>query len=217
MAENVKGILSLEKGAVFKMILTDFSKAGYKVEYQVLNAANFGVPQKRERVIIIGVRNDLDIAIKHPLPTHAEQSNLFNKLKPWVTVTQAVGHLPDPDGEHSLLNHTYSKFKLKFNGYIGNRRIDPCKPAPTVTARGDSKGGVVVLHHPNNERRMSVRELALIQSFPINFEFIGTNSSCYRQIGNAVPPLLAYHIGKQFPIKLTQNKYEDTKEAVSQL
>src|SRR5690606_2982125 len=119
--------------AVFKMILSDFSKAGYKVEYQVLNAANFGVPQKRERVIIIGVRNDLDIAIKHPSPTHAERSNLFNKLKPWVTVTQAVSHLPDPDGDHSLLNHTYSKFKLKFNGYIGNRRIDPCKPAPTVT------------------------------------------------------------------------------------
>lgn len=217
VAENVKGILSLEKGAVFKMILSDFSKAGYKVEYKVLNAANFGVPQKRERVIIIGVRNDLDIVIKHPSPTHAEQNNLFNKLKPWVTVAQAVSHLPDPDGDHSLLNHTYSKFKLKFNGYIGNRRIDPCKPAPTVTARGDSKGGVVILHHPNNERRMSVRELALIQSFPMDFEFIGTNSSCYRQIGNAVPPLLAYHIGKQFPINLTQNKYEDTKEAVSQL
>lgn len=217
VAENVKGILSLEKGAVFEMILSDFSKTGYKVEYQVLNAANFGVPQKRERVIIIGIKNDLDVSIKHPLPTHAEQKNLFNRLKPWVTVQQAVNDLPDPDGDHSLLNHTYSKFKLKFNGYIGNRRIDPDKPAPTVTARGDSKGGVVVLHHPNNKRRMSVRELALIQSFPIDFEFIGTNSSCYRQIGNAVPPLLAYHIGKQFPIKLTQNEDENTKEAVSQL
>jgi DNA (cytosine-5)-methyltransferase 1 len=217
VAENVKGILSLEKGAVFDMILSDFSKAGYKVEYQVLNAANFGVPQKRERVIIIGIRNDLEISIKHPSPTHTEQINLFNKLKPWVSVQQAVNDLPDPDGDHSLLNHTYSKFKLKFNGYIGNRRIDPYKPAPTVTARGDSKGGVVVLHHPNNKRRMSVRELALIQSFPIDFEFIGTNSSCYRQIGNAVPPLLAYHIGKQFPTKLTQIKYENTKEAVSQL
>lgn len=217
VAENVKGILSLEKGAVFKMILSDFSEVGYDVKYQVLNAANFGVPQKRERVIIIGIRNDLNCIISHPLPTHSDQSNLFPNLKPWVTVEQALDNIPDPDGEHSLLNHTYSKFKLKFNGYIGNRHIDPNKPAPTVTARGDSKGGVVVLHHPNNKRRMSVRELATIQSFPIDFEFIGTNSSAYRQIGNAVPPLLAYHIAKQFPTKLTKTTYETAKKTFSQI
>ena len=96
------------------------------------------------------------------------------------------------------LETAYSKFKLKFNGYIGNRMIDPDKPAPTVTARGDDKGGVVVLHHPNNQRRMTCRELATVQSFPLDYEFIGNRSSIYRQIGNAVPPLLGKAIAEQF-------------------
>ena len=66
VAENVKGILSLEKGEVFNLIISDFESAGYKVEYQVLNSANYGVPQKRERVIIIGTREDINIPISHP-------------------------------------------------------------------------------------------------------------------------------------------------------
>lgn len=215
VAENVKGILSLSKGKVFEMILDDFSSAGYNVKYKVLNAANFGVPQKRERVIIIGTRKDIDEDIIHPHPTHSEKD--FSKCTPWLSIGKALQDLPDPDKEHNLKNHTYSKFKLKFNGYIGNRAIDPNKPAPTVTARGDSKGGVVVLHHPNNLRRMSVRELACTQSFPLDFEFIGTNSSAYRQIGNAVPPKLAYAIGCQFPVTICKNEYKNTKETVCQL
>ena len=107
-------------------------------------------------------------------------------------------NIPDPDLPHALKNHEYSKYKLRFNGYIGHRRIDPNQPAPTVTARGDDKGGVVVLHHPNNLRRMSCRELATVQSFPLDFEFYGTRSSVYRQIGNAVPPLLAKAIAEKF-------------------
>lgn len=215
VAENVKGILSLSKGKVFEMILEDFSSAGYNVKFQVLNAANFGVPQKRERVIIIGTRKDVSQEIFHPNPTHSEKD--FTRYKPWLSIGEALKDLPDPDKEHNLKNHTYSKFKLKFNGYIGNRAIDPNKPAPTVTARGDSKGGVVVLHHPDNLRRMSVRELASTQSFPLDFEFSGTNSSAYRQIGNAVPPILAYAIACQFPIKIYNNAYKNTKEAVCQL
>src|SRR5690554_4174845 len=152
VAENVKGILSLGKGQVFKIIISDFSKAGYNVEYKVLNSADYGVPQKRERVIIIGTRQDINFNVSHPKPTHTNEIDLFNNLKPWLTLKQAFKDIPNPDGEHNLLNHTYSKFKLKFNGYIGNRFINPDKPAPTITARGDSKGGVVVLHHPNNKR-----------------------------------------------------------------
>jgi DNA (cytosine-5)-methyltransferase 1 len=199
LAENVKGILSLMHGKIFEMIISDFEKAGYRVKYKVLNAANYGVPQKRERVIILGVRNDIDFVLKHPEPTHIEGSNLFGDKKSWVSIGEALSDIPEPEEEHNLTNHTYSKFKLKFNGYLGNRAIDPNKPAPTVTARGDEKGGVVVLHHPNNHRRMSVRELALAQSFPIDFLFEGNNSSAYRQIGNAVPPLLAIVIASMFP------------------
>jgi DNA (cytosine-5)-methyltransferase 1 len=109
-----------------------------------------------------------------------------------------LADLPNPDEPNDVPNHDYSKYKLRFNGYIGHRTIDPMKPAPTVTARGDDKGGVVVLHHPSNQRRMSCRELATVQSFPIDYAFSGTRSSVYRQIGNAVPPLLACAVAKQF-------------------
>ena len=79
--------------------------------------------------------------------------------------------IPDPDIPNTMLNHEYSKYKLNFNGYLGHRKLDPDKPAPTVTARGDNKGGVVILPHPNGERRMSCRELAAVQSFPLDYEF----------------------------------------------
>jgi DNA (cytosine-5)-methyltransferase 1 len=218
LAENVKGILSLMKGAIFELIISDFANAGYKVTYKVLNAANFGVPQRRERVIILGVRNDVDFDLEHPEPTHCEKLDLFENRKKWVSIGEALQNIPEPEEEHNLTNHTYSRFKLKFNGYIGNRAIDATKPAPTVTARGDDKGGVVVQHHPNNHRRMSVRELALTQSFPIDFIFEGNNSSAYRQIGNAVPFKLAYAIASIFPKKLT--KYapdKSSRQAVPQL
>lgn len=203
VAENVKGILSLEQGKVIKMILRDFENIGYKVQKRVLNAADYGVPQLRNRVIIVGVRKDVDFDFEYPKQTHSETGE--KGLKKWVTVGEAMKNIPDPDEPNDLLNHTYSKFKLKFNGYLGNRKINPDKPAPTVTARGDDKGGVVVLHHPNNKRRMTCRELATVQSFPLDFEFCGNRSSIYRQIGNAVPPLLGKAVAKQF------NRYKEKK------
>lgn len=196
LAENVKGLLSLNKGTVFSMILKDFCEAGYNVVYKVLNSANYGVPQKRERVIIVGVRTDLPFLFEFPDETHSE-NGCGGKAK-WVSVEDALAIYPDPDYPNNVPNHTYSKYKLNFNGYIGHRPLDPVKPAPTVTARGDSKGGVVILPHPNNKRRMTCRELATIQSFPSDFIFCGNNSSIYRQIGNAVPVKMAYHLAIQF-------------------
>jgi len=196
LAENVKGIFSLAKGKILKAILNDFTSLGYNVQAKVLNAADYGVPQLRQRVFFIGVRNDIDYSFEYPLPTNSVDGS--KSLPKWIGVGDALSALPNPDEPNSIPNHDYSKYKLRFNGYLGHRAIDPLKPAPTVTARGDDKGGVVVLHHPNNKRRMSCRELATVQSFPINFAFYGTRSSVYRQIGNAVPPLLAYAVAKQF-------------------
>ena len=196
LAENVKGILSLNKGKTFEMILSDFSSLNYTVQYKVLNSADYGVPQVRERVIIVGVRKDINFTFHYPVHTNSKEGD-DGKPK-WVSVEEAIGNLPNPDEPNNLFNHTYSKYKLNFNGYIGHRPLDPQKPAPTVTARGDNKGGVVILPHPNGLRRMTCRELATIQSFPINFEFVGNNSSIYRQIGNAVPVLMAFRIASQF-------------------
>jgi len=198
LAENVKGIFSLAKGEVLKMILKDFESTGYKVQARILNAADYGVPQLRQRVFFVGIRNDVDYTFNYPSPTNNIDGS--GNLPKWIGVGDALSNLPDPDEPNEVPNHDYSKYKLRFNGYIGHRRIDPLKPAPTVTARGDDKGGVVVLHHPNNQRRMSCRELATVQSFPTDYVFVGTRSSVYRQIGNAVPPLLAYAVAKQFDI-----------------
>mgnify|MGYP004629120071 FL=1 len=201
LAENVKGILSIGKGQVFQMILKDFKSIGYNVQYRVLNAADYGVPQTRLRVIIVGVRKDVHFEYKYPSPTNSKDG--ANGLPRWVSVSDALKDIPDPDLPNNLPNHDYSKYKLSFNGYIGHRPLNPDMPAPTVTARGDDKGGVVILPHPTAARRMSCRELATIQSFPLDYEFQGNRSSVYRQIGNAVPVLLGYAVAKQF------NLYEE--------
>ncbi|MBN3032674.1 MAG: DNA cytosine methyltransferase [Candidatus Saganbacteria bacterium] len=200
IAENVKGLVSFAGGKVLKMIIKDFSSCGYNVRYKVLNAADYGVPQLRERVIIMGVRKDVLKEVEFPAPTHRDPLIGNSRLPIWLSIGKALRNIPEPEASSDMLNHTCSKYKLLFNGYIGHRYIDPDRPAPTVTARGDKRGGVVVLHHPKNHRRMSARELATTQSFPLSFGFKGCRSSVYRQIGNAVPPILAKAIANMFPI-----------------
>ncbi len=193
VAENVKGILSLGKGEIFKKIIADFSECGYKVTHHLFNAADYGVPQKRERVIIFGVKHELPAQFEHFPPKATHSRNPTGKLKKWLSIGEALAGLPEPGKEdpRKIPNHTGTKYKITNNGYLGHRIIDPDQPSPTITARGDERGGVVIIHHPNNQRRLTVREAALVQSFPKNFEFKGNNTSGYRQIGNAVPPKLA--------------------------
>ncbi len=198
IGENVKGMASLAGGEALKRILSDFEEIGYDVQWQVVNAADYGVPQMRMRLIILGVRKDLSCEGLQfpPKATHANpQEAKLLKRKPWVTVGDALAHFPEPENGKDIPNHQCSKYKLRFNGHIGHRFIDPAKPAPTVTSRGDEKGGVVVLHHPGNHRRMTARELATVQSFPDDFIFESTKTSAYRQISNAVPPRLGKAIG----------------------
>jgi DNA (cytosine-5)-methyltransferase 1 len=197
VAENVKGLASMAGGQVLSKIVGDFAKIGYRVRHHVVNAADYGVPQIRMRVLIIGTREDqLDIGRSPPRPTHANPASARRLgLKPWRSVGEALAHYPEPESGDEIPNHQGSKYKLTFNGHLGHRFMEPRKPAPTVTARGDERGGVVVLHHPGNHRRMTVREIAAVQSFPDDFVFIGTKTSAYRQIANAVPPLLGEAIG----------------------
>ena len=197
LAENVKGLLHFDEGRVFKMILRDFETAGYRVTHRLFNSADFGVPQRRERVIIVGTRNDLGYEFSFPEPTHSRDG--ANGTERWVGVGDALSVFPDPGKPNDVPNHVCSKYKLNFNGYLGHRPIDPSMPAPTVTARGDDRGGVVILPHPNGKRRMTGRELATVQGFPADFVFEGRLSSVYRQIGNAVPPILARVIAGCFP------------------
>lgn len=197
ICENVKGLASLGKGLVLQQIMRDFESIGYTVQSDILNAADYGVPQSRMRLIILGSRSDLPIPKNFPpKKTHFNPEIIKGKMKPWVSVGEALNHFPEPDTiQEKFPNHQHSKYKLRFNGHLGHRFINPNKPSPTVTARGDERGGVVVLHHPNNKRRMTAREMAAVQSFPDKFWFYGTKTSAYRQIANAVPVLLGKAIG----------------------
>ena len=115
---------------------------GDAVETYRLNLGNHIVCEDIFKVNV-GVRNDIDFEYIFPRATHSKDGK--DGLPKWVSVSEAMAPIPDPDSPNNLLNHEYSKYKLNFNGYLGHRQLDPDKPAPTVTARGDNKGGVVIL------------------------------------------------------------------------
>lgn len=190
LAENVKGLLSWEKGLGIKTMMEDFAKIGYKVSYRLLNTADYGVPQKRERVIILGVREDLDVDISWPEPTHSSDPEGTN-LKPWVTLKDAIGDLEDDKVHFCLPNSGYSKAKL-FPGKQGNTKTKADQPGPTM--RAEHHGNIEF--HYSLDRRLSAREAARIQSFPDDFVFLKSTSDAYRQVGNAVAPVFGWHLAK---------------------
>lgn len=206
LAENVRGILSLDNGEAIKTIVKEFNSAGYRVSYKVFNTADYGVPQTRTRVIIAGTRKDLpsEMDYKFPEPTH--NKNAESGLEMWVSIEDALKNIPEPGTMDSLniTNHIFSKYKVTNRNFTGHRKTDPTKPSPTILARGNGKGGVCAIQHPNGHRRMSVRESALIQSFPLDFEFFGSMSSMYRQVGNAVPAMFAKKLGEKLLVNQEQ-------------
>ena len=281
VAENVKGLLSMEKGAVINMIVKDFEKIGYKVDYRLLTASDYGVPQHRQRVFIIGNR----IGKENPYPkiTHGLKNDLWNpRLDPYVSTKDVIGHLasvrtrdkpfryknvtiynhvarmnvsdkfwgrkhdvnqfeicdylkkwregsgwstkkidehfgyahtaghwfrkdnnsgsiPNPDDWRELkkllkFDNKYDKqvteLEEKTIVFEQSLRISNWEePSDTITATGPEI-------HPNKKRRLSVRECAILQTFPDDFIFHGAIGSMYKQIGNAVAVDLAYQIAK---------------------
>ena len=197
IAENVKGILSLGKGEAIKQILADFENAGYITDLHLVNMADYGVPETRQRVIIIGQRKGMgcNLLFRFPQPTYDKEGR--NGLKKWRTISEAIDHFPNPDEPNDIPNHDYSKYKVEYRDYTAHRRTDPNKPSPTILARGNGGGGVCAIPHYNGERRLTVRESASVQTFPEDFVFYGVRGSCYRQIGNAVPVLFAKILGQE--------------------
>jgi len=196
LAENVRGILSLAGGQAIQKIESDFAAAGYRVQKQLFSTADYGVPQTRNRVIIAGTRNDLPHSLNYEFPEATHSKIPVGNRRPWVSVGEALAHIPEPEYATHIPNHIYSKYKVTNRNFTGHRTTDAAKPSPTILARGNGKGGVCAIQHPKNHRRMSIREQASIQTFPEDFEFVGRMNSCYRQVGNAVPVLFAKHLGE---------------------
>ncbi|MDP2585932.1 MAG: DNA cytosine methyltransferase [Candidatus Levybacteria bacterium] len=190
IAENVKGLLTMNNGEAIKTIISDFESLGYHVAYNLYLAADYGVPQMRERVVIVGT-------LKEKLPPFEHPKNK-RKKENWVTVEKAIGDLEAlEEGKHQ--NHFWSKAK-KNNGQ-GNNKIKKDAPGPTM--RAEHHGNIEF--HWNGKRRLSAREAARIQSFPDDMTFLPSTSSAYKQIGNAVPPVLAWNVATAIEEFLNKN------------
>ncbi|GFH40269.1 DNA cytosine methyltransferase [Lactococcus insecticola] len=217
IAENVKGMMTLGKGEVLKQIIEDFASAGYTVTAHLVNARDYGVPQSRERVFLVGVHKkkiEAKYGFKYdlPTPTHGDPSkmNIFKDMKPWVTLGDAIGDLTDNPGPY--FEGSYSTIYMS-----RNRKKKWDEQSFTIQASGrqapQHPGGESMekighnhwVFHGKN-RRLSVKEIKRIQTFPDWFEFssgspvgksgktISENAQIdkiYKQIGNAVPVLLA--------------------------
>lgn len=190
VAENVRGLLTMNKGDAIKTIIKDFEKLGYHVVYKLLTAADYGVPQMRQRVIIVGTRKDKLPPFEHPAP-------ILNKNN-WVNLKSAIGDLEKIKAGDSP-NHFWSQARK--NKGQGNNHVSKDKPGPTM--RTEHHGNIE--WHWNGKRRLSAREAARIQSFPDNFIFYPSTSAAYKQIGNAVPPVLAWHVASEIEKFLDKN------------
>lgn len=197
VAENVNGLLTMP-GDPINQIIQDFSQAGYEVKYQLIKCEEFGIPQTRWRVIIMGVRLDQ----KHKLD---ENWNIINENKTRCTIGCYFKHLEEPSTTSDPAQKVYSKAARLERGQ-GQKEIGLDEFAPTM--RAEHHGNIEfrrVLNGKNKEntlpqRRLTVREAALIQTFPpkcLLTEPTKIDSRAYKPIGNAVPPLLGYLIARK--------------------
>lgn len=207
----------------------------YRVKYCLLNAADYGIPQCRERVVIVGIRSDVQGIWKFPDPTHSEERLLWEKyvtgiywdrhkisksdheipsnglkdrivrlrdsygffepdLHPWLTVRDALAGVPDPRSKHGIRDHIYRGGARAYAGHTGSS-ID--SPAKTIKAGGHGvPGGENMMRFPDGSvRYFTVFEAKRIQTFPDDFVITGAWGEALRQIGNAVPVILAHRLG----------------------
>lgn len=212
VAENVKGIVSKKHIESFKEIVSLFDDAGYTVTTKVLNAKNYGVPQDRERVFIVGTLKELDIKFDFPKVTNTDGN--------YITLKEAIGDLADNPGEYyegsfsSMFmsrNRKRSWDEVGFTVQASGRQTQIHPNSPDMIVVGKDKR----VFDPDSKkliRRMSVRECARIQTFPDNFEFLSTMEENYKMIGNAVPVKLAEAVATQLKISLNNRHVNESRE-----
>ena len=240
LIENVRGMASLYQGKILNDIVTQFEKVGYNVEPKILNAADFGVPQVRHRLFIVGIKKEFG-TFAFPEPSHAKHN--------WVTCEDAISDLPtlenDLGSNESKYQHEpVSDYQRKIRGscsvlynHLGTRHTEHVRSVIAQVPEGgnhkDLPAGVgdsrkfneawtryhsqrpsrtIDTGHRNHfhyrwNRVPTVRENARLQSFKDEFEFLGTKTQQNRQVGNAVPPLLAQTIGRQIMLAISPESF----------
>ena len=224
VAENVKGILTANKGMAIKQIVKDFSHikgAGYRIYINLFNFAQYGVPQLRERLLIIGIRNDIPFEFKKPLPTHDTNN--------YVTTGQAlkgVEKVPHNNEKLNIKERTAKIISLipeggnftsipkdspyYVKGMISHvyRRLHRDKPSTTIIAGG---GGGTWGYHYSEPRPLTNRERARLFGYPDDFIFEGTVAEVRKQIGNSVPPAGVEAVAKEL-MKIFSGDYPKIEE-----
>ena len=190
IAENVKGILTANKKSAFPLIIKEFEESGYDVSYSILNSANYGVPQKRERVIIVGFRKDLGIKFEFPDVIVSDEEAL-------TPLSKVIEN--EVDEKYFFSQRAVDGMMRKRASMNKGRAQDITKPCNTVgahLAKVSLNSTDPVLLVNERYRRFTPREVARIQSFPENFELVGSEAAQYRALGNAIPPVMFWYVAK---------------------
>ena len=194
IAENVKGMMTLHKGEIFRRVVNAFAAAGYKPFYSLINAADYDVPQKRERVIIVGIRNDIwEEKGDFVFPAKTTENH-------WVPLSVAVPELAIDNEKYYFSERAVQGMKNAKNNMkrgLAQNLNEPCLTITSHLAKVSlNSRDPVLLVDPEKERyrRFTPLEAARIQSFPDNFQFAGSETTAYKQIGNAIPPVMFWHI-----------------------
>ena len=214
--ENVPGLLTVNGGEDWSQLCDYiYSETGYSFEYNVLNSADYGIPQIRRRIILVGFKNE-NVEFDFPNPKFkdsTEQFGIFDSVLPnWLPSKYALAEM---DGlannrirEHSdRVKNRYMLIQPGKRDRIDHTdRVHPDKPSGTVLV-GSQAGGGRPFIHPYEPRHLTIREAARLQSFPDWYEFQGTETWQFRQVGNAVPPLMAREVGRSISKSLSE--YDD--------
>lgn len=188
VAENVKGLLTANKRSAFPLILEEFQNSGYDVYYQILNSAEYGVPQKRERVIIVGFRKDLKVKFDFP-ESIIKAEELYEPLS--TVIEKQV------DDKYFFSDRAVAGMMKNRESMNKGRAQDINKPCNTVgahLAKVSLNSTDPVLMENGRYRRFTPREVARIQSFPEDFKLVGSEAAQYRALGNAIPPVMFWHV-----------------------
>lgn len=182
IAENVVGLSRGPLKEIYLEVLDEMTKSGYKVDCKVINAADYGVPQRRQRLIFMGVRNDLGVEPSYP-----------NPLSRKFTASEALPHLLD------AIEDTGGQWSK--GSFINGQ-------CPTIRAKGNGHLYAVDKSNPDVRRKMTTDEVKKLSSFPVDFDFNLSSAKSHERIGRAVPPLMMYHIANHVKENILNNLQE---------